>query len=330
MKVDFNKLKTDISLPDFLLSLGWKFISGSSNSSPKMSNGSQTIVIKKNSENQFTYWDVHSSNVRGRSIIDVMQQHILDTTGMLPSLRETGEAIVRYINTNDIILPENSRFDVGNTELSPGEILTLLRQLTPYSGDYLQKRGISKETLTSPIFSDTFYIRTVKRHESAYQNVCVKMFDDKGIKAISQRNEEFKGILGRKFDSLAFSHHDASRPIDVLYIGESMVDCSSHYQLKNQNNPSNILYASTEGTLTEGQMLLLRKLMGIQSVKLLIPIFDNDKNGHKYTIWLSDFLHGVKTDMTNMSEEAIKDIAFNIPNVDFPLEKDWNDVLNVV
>ena len=39
MKVDFNQIKTTISLPDFLLELGWKIVEGSSNSCPKMSNG---------------------------------------------------------------------------------------------------------------------------------------------------------------------------------------------------------------------------------------------------------------------------------------------------
>ena len=32
MKVDFNQIKTTISLPDFLLELGWKIVEGSSNS----------------------------------------------------------------------------------------------------------------------------------------------------------------------------------------------------------------------------------------------------------------------------------------------------------
>ena len=53
MKVDFNRLKTEISLPDFLLNLGWKFVAGSSNSCPKMSNGTHTIVIKRNAQNQY-------------------------------------------------------------------------------------------------------------------------------------------------------------------------------------------------------------------------------------------------------------------------------------
>ena len=93
MKVDFNQIKTTISLPDFLLELGWKIVEGSSNSCPKMSNGTHTIVIKRNSQNQYTYWDVHSDSVRGRSIMDLMQEHLFETTGKMPSLREVGEIL---------------------------------------------------------------------------------------------------------------------------------------------------------------------------------------------------------------------------------------------
>ena len=54
MKVDFNQIKTLISLPDFLYELGWKFVKGSSRACPKMSNGTHTIVIKRNAQNQYT------------------------------------------------------------------------------------------------------------------------------------------------------------------------------------------------------------------------------------------------------------------------------------
>ena len=97
MKVDFNQIKTTISLPDFLLELGWKIVEGSSNACPKMSNGTHTIVIKRNSQNQYTYWDVHSDSVRGRSIMDLMQEHLFETTGKMPTLREVGEILQNYI-----------------------------------------------------------------------------------------------------------------------------------------------------------------------------------------------------------------------------------------
>ena len=58
MKVDFNQIKTTISLPDFLLELGWKIVEGSSNSCPKMSNrNAYHSSSRRNSQNQYTYWD---------------------------------------------------------------------------------------------------------------------------------------------------------------------------------------------------------------------------------------------------------------------------------
>ena len=261
MKVDFNQIKTTISLPDFLLELGWKIVEGSSNACPKMSNGTHTIVIKRNSQNQYTYWDVHSDNVRGRSIMDLMQEHLFETTGKMPTLREVGEILQNYISTNRITTPEKSRYDVSNTSMRPDELQFYLRQLQPYKGNYLRKRGISKESVESPVFNNTFFIREVKKLGSIYRNVCVKMYSEKGVEAISQRNEAFKGVIGGKFGCLATSNHDKSRPIDILYIRESFIDCISHYQLLHSGSNLNLVYVSTEGTFTEGQMRLLRLIL---------------------------------------------------------------------
>ena len=115
MKVDFDKLKRDVSLPEFFLYLGWKFVSGSSNSSPKMSNGSDTVIIKKNSKDYYTYWDVHGE-ARGKTIIDLMQKHIYDQTGRMPSLREAGEAVQNYVNNKEVVLSQDSRFGVSKRE----------------------------------------------------------------------------------------------------------------------------------------------------------------------------------------------------------------------
>ena len=327
MKVDFNRLKTEISLPDFLLNLGWKFVAGSSNSCPKMSNGTHTIVIKRNAQNQYTYWDVHSDNVRGRTILDMMQEHLFETTGKQPTLREVGEILQNYINTNQIITPENSRYDVGNTSMSTDELTMYLKQLLPYKGNYLQKRGISEESIDSPVFKDVFLIREVKNKNTTYRNICVKMYNDKGVQAISQRNETFKGIIGGKFDCLATSNHDKSRPIDILYVGESIIDCISHYQLCHKDTSLNLVYVSTEGTLTEGQMQLLRIIISKNEVKSLRTIFDNDKQGYKYSLWLDNNLRGMQHDVEQMDNEVLKNTAYQVQNTEFPQKKDWNDDL---
>lgn len=117
-----------------------------------MSNGSDTVIIKKNSKDYYTYWDVHGE-ARGKTIIDLMQKHIYDQTGRMPSLREAGEAVQNYVNNKEVVLSQDSRFGVSNAKLDPNQLAFLNSQLKPYQGDFLQKRGITQDTLSSPVFS---------------------------------------------------------------------------------------------------------------------------------------------------------------------------------
>lgn len=338
MKVDFNKLKTDISLPDFLLNLGWKFAIGSSNSSPKMTDGRQTIVIKRNSTGQYTYWDVHSDSVRGRSVIDLMQQHIYEETGKMPTLREVGEKLQKYLNNNEVTLSRNSQFEVSNASLDESQLAFLHNQLKPYSGDFLQERGISVETLSSPVFSNVFFTYEYKKDNKIYHNTCTKLINENGFQGISQRGirkedgKSFKGIFGNKFRSIVVSNYNRAKPIDKVYIGESMIDCASHYQLKNQNTPLNLLYISTEGNLTQGQMELIKLLLNSQKIdmKNIYTIFDNDLPGYKYTMKLHGFLTedtSVASRIDSMTAQEIKEKVKQMTNIELSTKNDWNDDL---
>lgn len=222
-----------------------------------------------------------------------------------------------------------SRYEVGNTSMRADELQFYLSQLQPYKGNYLQKRGILKESIESRFFKDTFFIREVKNKGSVYRNVCIKMYNENGVQAISQRNETFKGIIGGKFDCLATSNHDKSRPIDILYIGESFIDCISHYQLRHSGNDLNLVYVSTEGTFTEGQMRLLRLILDKNQVKELRSIFDNDKQGHKYTLWLHRYFHGDTTDVESLSNDELRNKVRKLKNVELSENKDWNDDLKI-
>lgn len=337
MKINFDKLKRDVSLPDFFLYLGWKFAPGSSNSSPKLTNGSQTVVIKKNSKDHYTYWNVHGED-RGKTIIDLMQQHIYEQTGKMPDLRTAGEAIQNYVNNNEVVLPQNSKFGVSNATLNPEQLAFLNNQLKPYNGDFLAKRGITQETLSSRVFSGVFTSREFRKDGKRYNNTCVRLVNQKGFQGISQRGireedqKSFKGISGNKYESVVVSKHDSSRPIDHIYVGESMIDGASHYQMKHLNTDKNILYISTEGNITQGQIELIKLLLSKQNINdltnQLTYIFDNDKNGYQYTLKLDTYLKG--QDLPNieaMSAEALKDKVLQLPNVDLSINSDWNDDL---
>ena len=333
MKVDFKKLKKDISLPDFLLHLGWKFAPGSSPSAPKMTDGSQYIVIKKNNVGEYTYWDTHS-DIRGASVIDLMQQHMFQQTGKMPSLREVGETLQLYINNNEVVISKNSDYKVSNASLDEKQLAFLQSQLKPYKNDFLEKRGISKDTLSSPEFRDVFFSREFKKEGKTYNNTCTKMINAHSFQGISQRgmrnedNKSFKGVLGNKFSSITVSNHDKSRPIDTIYVGESMIDCASHYQLNNLNTSKNILYVSTEGSLTKGQLELIKLLIDKQNPKELITIFDNDGPGYKYTLKLDTFLkEGIIPEIDGLPAKELKEKVLQLSNVELSINNDWNDDL---
>lgn len=337
MKVDFDKLKREVSLPDFFQHLGWKFVAGSSNSSPKMTNGINTIVIKKNSRDYYTYWDVHGE-ARGKTIIDLMQQHIYEQTGKMPSLREAGEAVQNYVNNKEVILSKDSKFGVSNAKLDPSQLLFLNNQLKPYKGDFLQKRGITPETLSSPVFSGVFTSREYRKEGRIYNNTCTRLINQNGFQGISQRgirpedNKSFKGILGNKYDSIVVSNYDKTRPIEHIFVCESMIDGASHYQMKHLNTDKNILYISTEGNITQGQIELIKLLLAKQNIHDLDNqvsyIFDNDKNGYIYTLKLDSYLKGQEIpNMEGMAPEDLKEKVLRLHNVELSIHSDWNDDL---
>ena len=120
-----------------------------------------------------------------------------------------------------------------------------------------------------------------------------------GFQGISQRGyyengNSFKGIIGNKYGSLAVSNYDQSRPIDLILIGESMIDNVSHYQMKLLNSNKNVVYVSTEGNITQGQIELIDFLLSHNNItditNQLMYIFDNDLNGYKYAIKLDTYL----------------------------------------
>lgn len=336
MKVDFEKLKKEVSLPDFFQTLGWDYAPGSSMSSPKFTNGKQTIVVKKNHEGEYTFWDVHNESIRGKSIIDLMQQHIYDETGRMPTLREAGEAVQTYVNNGEVVIPQNSKYGVTNAELDPSQLAKLSHELKPYSGDFLAKRGIIQETLSSKVFCNVFYTREYTKDRKTYHNTCIKLVNTKGFQGISQRGikdgKSFKGILGNKYSSVCVSHHDSTRPIEQLLIGESMIDCVSHYQMKLINTPKNILYVSSEGNLTSGQMELIKLLMDKHNINIenIHYLFDNDLTGYKYTLKLDAYLKNSTINIDSIPAEEIKKRVLQLLNVELPSHKDWNEDLQSV
>lgn len=287
MMKDLNEYKTKISLPDFLID-NYKFepVEGSSACYPKLKSRDtgQTIVVKMNKNGNYTYFDIHDDTIKGKSILDFLQNE-LSQNGKLPSLYSIALILDNYIKSGQVVNPDNSRYYLTKSD---SDLSLLLKEIEPLRDkSFLMSRGVSEEILGFRPFKDVFFERSFFKNEQVYKNTIVKMFNKSGVAGLSQRNFEFKGCLVSRYDSLAVSTPDKTRPIDIYFIGESMLDAVSHYEINNERlKDLNIVYFSSEGSLTAGQIELFQNSVNLVKPKNIISLFDKDIAGQGYNLKL--------------------------------------------
>ncbi|MDR0603554.1 MAG: hypothetical protein LBG80_04535 [Bacteroidales bacterium] len=304
MKVDFDLLKTNISLPDFLRDiLGWKPVEGFTYKNPKMQSpgGDQTIIIKKNAKDFYTYWDVHNDKIKGSTILDIMIDHVYKETGRNISFREAGEILQTYVDSGKTILPEHSDFKLNNELLDQDYILRVIQRCEPLKNlSFLTKRGIDPEVLQTREWKGAFMQRqqvvNKEGEVKVYENTCIRLVNPSGIQGISQRNEYFKGALGSRYDTIASSMIDRSSPIK-LHLCESILDGLAYYQMHYfPDNKQNVLFVSSEGSLCDGQINTIQTLINHNSIQSIELNYDNDLFGLIYTI------KSLNLDFNNLNE----------------------------
>ena len=77
-------------------------------------------------------------------------------------------------------------------------------------------------------------------------------------------------------------------------------------------------------------MRLLRIILDKNEVKAMRTIFDNDKQGYKYTLWMQRYFYGKDIDTENMSTAELAAEVAMLDSVELPEHKDWNDDLKIV
>src|ERR1035437_1099720 len=312
--INYDTYKTQISLPDFLRDVyGFKKDEGASQNYPKLKRNEtgEVLVIKKNHKGHYTYFDIHNDDIKGKTILDYVQKQLsldkFEFEGKLVSLPEVARYLDTYIDTGKFISPENSSFALNNESLSKDYITKALLDLKPFHDhSFLLKRGISVETFDNVLFKGVIFNKGYidPNTKTVHVNTAFKMWSQNGVIAISQRNDTFKGCLGAKSESICISNYDSSKAIDAIYIGESFIDCMSHFQLnKSQLIGKNIVYISSEGNLVDGQIAVIQKIISVNSPKEVFSIFDNDLAGHYYTAKLFGKI-SVTDKMVNFSQDG--------------------------
>lgn len=339
--IDFNKYKSEISLPDFLINeYNFSPIKGSTKRHPKLQNpvDGQRIIVKKNPQGHYTFFDIDNDQVKGQSILDFVQQ-MKKREGLDLSLPQVAKILDEYILSGRGIDPDASKYVLENASLSTSQLISISRDLEPMSEKVLPffiKRGISPEVLEHPIFKGiVFQKEFLDENKVLHNNVVFKMLNFSGDLALSQRNDYFKGCLGDRSLTLATTNLLPGKKVEKIYFAESMLDAISHFSLNyNSLKNSSIGYVSSEGALSEQQILLYSKLLGVMNNCAFSIITDNDLKGQEFACKILAQLEISHIDNVGVSSYDLSKATFHLTanktdsliNVVTPLDYHISDI----
>ena len=296
-KRTLDDYKFDINLAEFMLQpqYGFRIAKRSTNNHPRLErvdekgNVVELFVIQKNNKGHFTYWSPYDDNIKGKTILDFVQDRHFTKEGKPYNLGMVRGYLDRHISGDKYVPPMKSAFQVSSVNRSIDKFLLEVKECKPYNDrTYLHNRGITDSTIDNPMFSKVIknkdYIdKENQEGEKTYTNTAYLMINEEGIGAINIKNrvgdKSFSGCIGERGTALVCSMH-STKSIDKLFITESFDDALSHYQMNEKNlSGSSIRYLSTAGSLSEGQIDLIEKNIQNLSPKEFIIGSDNDLGG---------------------------------------------------
>jgi len=181
-------------------------------------------------------------------------------------------------------------------EFNKSKILEIV-DCTKYSFNYLEKtRNLDPRIVEHPIFKNKIKESPiVMDNGTEIGNICfVKTDVDNSITGIvihfhsAKSNQNIKRVYEIN-DNIWISNSD--NKTDKLIYGESVIDCLSHFTMK---QPQNCAYASLEGEYSKVKFEKLFKFYNHIQNPQIISITDNDYNGNTYDLKIAVAMYNKK------------------------------------
>jgi len=294
-KIDIGKIKREVNLVEVAGLYGYRINKQkTSQSSVNLKSDVDSLILKKDENGHWVYFNVHNASDKG-SILDFV---MVRQPGLVfqEVLRKISEDYFGKI----LAVPKEMRgMQVKPIKKNRKYITNLYRNLTPLqASDYLNRRGIDNQILLSKRFAGTVL-------EDNYHNVIFPHNDEAGVCGFEKRNVNFKGFPKGGTKSLWLSNrfrHDTR-----LMVVEGGIDALSHYVLYQDKS---IRYLSIGGEPSPNAWTLAIKVIEKfhkQGGEIVSGV-DNDPGGDKLDQKLRS-----KTTIAIKRER--------------PMKNDWNDVL---
>lgn len=299
-ELNFNQVKKDINLVDLVLTLGYQHNRAKSGSDIEKGKfhtfdykgkpGLDQVIIYKAPSGDYLYFNRADDRDKG-SVIDFLK-HRIENPRIEGITATPGKNIWASVIENArrfLYLPAADRSTSHQLQqhmepLQRGDsyVPDFLRKTTALTDTrYLHSRGISPETLASPLFAGRILNHvhagvTKGGQECKFVNTAFPQLHQDNIVGLEIKAHGFKGQAADSLNSAALWLSNTNSKTTTLVIAESAIDALSHYQLK---QPTNSLYASTSGQLTDNKVAEIKRLIENTNLKIVKLAFDNNLEG---------------------------------------------------
>ncbi len=304
----FQEFRSEISIIELAASIGYVMDLKKGKKWPVLVNkhsGEKIIIVNPSSKSNQGYFNPYNDDDKG-TLIDFIKYRLNIDFKSNPSL-----TLIQNIN-NVLYSQQNLPvIEVKNFKRSEKVFIPCDNDFQDLTNtDYLNDRNISNDTLNSINFKNTIF----NKIQSGFSNIAFPYKDGNGkIMGFEYRNHGYKMFSEDMDRSKSIWYSNLPKTLERIILSESPIDAISYHQLK---EPSNALYVSFGGSLSELQIPTVNELLSRHSARSdnfhYLSIVDNDKMGDKYNAKLIDFLY---------PEKII---------IDKPAKKDFNEDLQAI
>ena len=298
----FTDFAKDINLVDFFVShegfsidkdksaknvhTGWVVLDLKGNAGATI----ETLLVKYTSDSsspfygQYFYLNANDKNDRGSIVNYIASRKGLDTKAEAAQINDILNKYLGNPTTSNYTPKERDyKLLASNNKFNAFDLKYISTHV------FFNSRGITSKTINHPFFKNKIqeHHRKDDLENKTYINPAFPMVNTNGkVVGAELKNYDFKGNASNslKNESVFISNKIAGQ-VNYFIIGESGLDCLSHFQLnflKLKN--TNVIYVSTGGNLVSGQIDVINFYIKKYSPLNVVLINDNDEQGVIYNI----------------------------------------------
>jgi len=303
MKQELEWYKSSVDLVHIMRHFGFRLTKKSSANNVRLKRIKDTgekdlYIVKRNSQDHFTYWSPYEDHVKGSTIIDFIGNEI--------GTRNINN-ICRVVD--ELLSGAQPIFSKG---IKPTKIEDNIEQILNHTkkithSDYLVDRGIDKLTALQSPFKKV--LRNFQFPGSSIKtNIAAFLYNEDGICGLNVRNEDYSRNYGNRQSGVFLSSKTKDKAkLDTFFLLESFEDALAHFELFSEVLVNkNIRYGSTSGSLTSSQIHTIDRIFRTHEPERICLGFDKDIEGLLYALkYLCQTTYGLTNDF-KINDHALK------------------------